>query len=690
MPSLSVPSPDHKALILCVADYEHYSRLRGPRKDVFAIRDALVDRDIGLFREDRVQQLVNIDSVRAYKVLKEFFTASTDTDHLVFYFSGHGQVDDRDQLYLCFDTTEHDALPATAVAWADISHLVDTAPARTVTVILDCCYSGQSKGGGSATLGISSARGRCKLSSSLEYESTKDSAIAGRPSPYTELVVRALHAPTAAAIERGWVTPAEVARYVDENRGAALKHTPMSETKGVGEIALARAPRMPQVGSKLVEDKPKVPLVPLVGATCGLVGIALWIALGHTSVTHDGPLDLAITLQKGPLTIPTSWERPAPAATAQGACGPAGEGGDPDRNRRKNRVDAANAYHGVTLHSLRGLPDEPARIAPYQGVAISAVGHLVTAKVEGRGHGQSANCHLTDQDHLEWDLSLAETPDAPRDVAITAVITPRVRASHPSWALERLTALARSRAIVRVSGWSMFDPEMRPFVGKFRATAWEIDPVTRIELYRDGQWLDIDDPTAPDQPAAPPPAVTRVEGSVLLVDAHCNDKSLSCCGFVVAARTAAVPARCLPDPSCKVQVQTTASFHCEGKRIGTAHFQDERWAPIAVLDIGDCQARPVTIANEVGSASLGGRAFTWNRTANPDEAVALEGRIMSLGQDEIIVSFPGRIVAGASGQPVVDESGRVIGMLEGTRDGSVFAATAMQLRDALREYALVP
>jgi len=38
----------------------------------------------------------------------------------------------------------------------------------------------------------------------------------------------------------------------------------------------------------------------------------------------------------------------------------------------------------------------------------------------------------------------------------------------------------------------MLDPEHRNMVGKYRGTIWEIHPITKIEVFKDGQWVDLD------------------------------------------------------------------------------------------------------------------------------------------------------------------------------------------------------
>jgi hypothetical protein len=39
----------------------------------------------------------------------------------------------------------------------------------------------------------------------------------------------------------------------------------------------------------------------------------------------------------------------------------------------------------------------------------------------------------------------------------------------------------------------MFDPEHRAHLGRYRSTLWEVHPITKIEVFQDGQWIDADD-----------------------------------------------------------------------------------------------------------------------------------------------------------------------------------------------------
>ena len=64
-----------------------------------------------------------------------------------------------------------------------------------------------------------------------------------------------------------------------------------------------------------------------------------------------------------------------------------------------------------------------------------------------------------------------------------------IRASRPEWKLGNIRRLVRDSTLVRVSGWLMLDPEHPDQLGKTRGTLWEIHPVMRIEVLREGRWI---------------------------------------------------------------------------------------------------------------------------------------------------------------------------------------------------------
>jgi len=184
-------------------------------------------------------------------------------------------------------------------------------------------------------------------------------------------------------------------------------------------------------------------------------------------------------------------------ASPRRSCPPEGDGGDPDLNALKNRTDVPQSLVQMSVSEIRHLTavgSKAARstwsesdLAPVRRLEATAVqvrGYLIAARVEGP---ESANCHsATDQD---MHLLLVDLPDDSRSRAIVAEVTPH---RHPtSWTEGRLRGLARNRSRVRVSGWLMYDQE-HAADRTFRGTAWEVHPVTSIEVVgSDGQWSQL-------------------------------------------------------------------------------------------------------------------------------------------------------------------------------------------------------
>lgn len=77
-------------------------------------------------------------------------------------------------------------------------------------------------------------------------------------------------------------------------------------------------------------------------------------------------------------------------------------------------------------------------------------------------------------------------------MAIVVETTPRIRTSHPNWTTGGLGQYATNQTQVRISGWLMFDPDHPGHLGKYRTTLWEIHPITKIEAFVNGQWVDLD------------------------------------------------------------------------------------------------------------------------------------------------------------------------------------------------------
>jgi hypothetical protein len=209
-------------------------------------------------------------------------------------------------------------------------------------------------------------------------------------------------------------------------------------------------------------------------------------------------------------SIDESWDKPAPnhsSFTSHGAsCGAQGDGGDAETNLRKNRTDVPPAYHDVAFDAVATLsypagpkhrhdwsPAQLAKIQRYEGTAVRVVGYLVALKPQTGGSGESTNCHWTAASEVDWHIALVGAAGRGEEESVVVETTPRIRRNHAGWKPARLKGWVDADAPVRISGWLMFDPEHRNHLGKYRATLWEIHPITKIEVWRNDRWEDLDD-----------------------------------------------------------------------------------------------------------------------------------------------------------------------------------------------------
>jgi hypothetical protein len=193
-----------------------------------------------------------------------------------------------------------------------------------------------------------------------------------------------------------------------------------------------------------------------------------------------------------------------PQVGAFNNCPPEGQGGDPALNRLRNRTDEGQ-YQSMTLDSLLGLtwpkdvehkshdqwpPGAQHDVAQMEGLPVVVEATLAQTQQLGQ---DASNCNSGSDVNIQ--LSLVANPAGKGDLgkAFVAVVTPRVRANHGGWTLDRLKALADAGARLRVSGWLVLDPDRPDDVGKTRGTLWEIHPIMQIAVQKDGQWINLDD-----------------------------------------------------------------------------------------------------------------------------------------------------------------------------------------------------
>lgn len=264
---MSEPARSYHALLIGNAVYPEEPALRalqGPADDLSELRAALTDPVVGLPWQVR-QPLLDADSHTVEEALVTFFQEASSQDQLLLYYSGHGLLDLRNRLHLCTRDTSHEWLRTRSLRHSFVNELMDDCAARTIVVILDCCFSGTAAVKGADPAARFAGHGRFVMTSSGPNETSYDGAAdknrgdgdgrERRPSLFTEHLVAGLRHGAVGGHD-GFVTVTDVYQYVHA-RLKALHQQPLMKTDGqAGRVWLARRPPGREAGSAGTGDGP--------------------------------------------------------------------------------------------------------------------------------------------------------------------------------------------------------------------------------------------------------------------------------------------------------------------------------------------------------------------------------------------------------------------------------------------------
>lgn len=239
----------------------------------------------------------------------------------------------------------------------------------------------------------------------------------------------------------------------------------------------------------------------------------VWSKNIRIGVVSEAGSDVGVAALAAPPSLASSisptWEKRTPVTgtfkSGTKTCGPTGSAPGNETNRRKNRVDVPLSYHQISFDAFFGLPDlhvpkdrskwkqnDADEIASFEGVSISLTGYLVAIKPQDSGSGETTNCRWTNYSETDWHMALVEESGQGEKLAVVVETTPRVRIKHKKWTEANLAPWLDSDLPVRISGWLMFDPEHRNHMGKYRKSMWEIHPITKIEVWKNNKWVNLD------------------------------------------------------------------------------------------------------------------------------------------------------------------------------------------------------
>jgi len=159
---------------------------------------------------------------------------------------------------------------------------------------------------------------------------------------------------------------------------------------------------------------------------------------------------------------------------------------------QKNRTDVPAHYEPMTFADFLGLPAVGARYtsSDWEIVrrdtqrAVSLEGYIaeVIHVRDGATYGRppdEGDFHV----HLREAREPQCAPEGHRDRQIVTEVTPDFQPPKTGWSHDALRALCERQVRVRISGWLLHDYQHVRDIGDWRASAWEIHPVTNIEVW---------------------------------------------------------------------------------------------------------------------------------------------------------------------------------------------------------------
>src|ERR1043166_4416892 len=221
------------ALIIGNTEYTdpRFSTLSTPKEDVTSLAAILKDPGIGAF--DELEPLINQEEKIVSRTVEKFFSGKSREDLLLFYFSGHGMLDEEGQLYFALKDTDFDVPRASSLSAEFVRGAMDRTRSQRVVLILDCCHSGAFASGRKGVLGESvgtikafepeSGFGRWVLTATdaTQYawegnDRGGPESTAGRTSVFTRYLVQGLQEGAADLDQDGRISVRDLNDYVYE------------------------------------------------------------------------------------------------------------------------------------------------------------------------------------------------------------------------------------------------------------------------------------------------------------------------------------------------------------------------------------------------------------------------------------------------------------------------------------------
>ncbi len=243
-----------KALIVGIDYYKNVSSLFGCVNDAYSLKPILDRHSDGTINfSSKIEVATNESSAITRKELKnltiELF--KDDSDVALFYFSGHGYVENTGGFLITSDCQDgDDGFPLT-----ELLQIANSSPARNKIIILDCChagFAGKAKGDDDKST-LSEGLTILTASSETQYAIEEDGS-----GVFTSLLIDALNGSASNLV--GEITPGSVYAHIDQSLGP-WEQRPIFKTNVKSFTSLRKV--QPPIG--LAELKELIKLFPTKG-----------------------------------------------------------------------------------------------------------------------------------------------------------------------------------------------------------------------------------------------------------------------------------------------------------------------------------------------------------------------------------------------------------------------------------------
>ncbi|TQL19462.1 caspase, EACC1-associated type [Streptomyces sp. SLBN-134] len=252
------------ALLVATGAYRNPAlrRLRSPASDALALGEVLGDPRIGDFE---VGMVVDGTHSEVTQAIEGFFRDRRRDDLLLLHLSCHGLKNDDGELHFAAADTRMDRLASTSVPAQFVQRQMDQCRARSVVLLLDCCYSGAFLAGskGDSTVHVKdelAGHGRVVLTATnrTEYawEGERITETDPEPSRFTGALVNGLSSGLADRDRDGLIGVHELYDYVyDELQASGARQRPQMWAELEHRVVVARSvlPALPDGRTRAAE-----------------------------------------------------------------------------------------------------------------------------------------------------------------------------------------------------------------------------------------------------------------------------------------------------------------------------------------------------------------------------------------------------------------------------------------------------